>query len=285
MNKKAFFSVIFIVISFGVCLLIANEYLKRVEIKAINSYLSTLKGEIIDKQVELDFSQVLCSGFFKHSCKISNISLNSRQSPILQDSKIKLTDTSLTITDLNTQKIALAVKIGAISQTKMFLPKNFAYTISLTKQDSTLGYVMLNRVLNLDIGNVAVSVNFAVLIREKRFRNKSVLFLLKEWIDPDTPSFYEFSLESLDISLKSKNAVNTAFFVRLIVVFFNLSKCGFVIFRLSSIDFSVKRKNKDLVFFNTLSDSATTKKTLEIREILDSINDSYAVELKIDKDR
>lgn len=301
MNKKAFFSVIFIVISFGVCLLIANEYLKRVEIKAINSYLSTLKGEIIDKQVELDFSQVLCSGFFKHSCKISNISLNSRQSPILQDSKIKLTDTSLTITDLNTQKIALAVKIGAISQTKMFLPKNFAYTISLTKQDSTLGYVMLNRVLNLDIGNVAVSVNFAVLIREKRFRNKSVLFLLKEWIDPDTPSFYEFSLESLDISLKSKNAVNTAFYeanskhLQYLLDNLNITKPHFERLKnatisltkneISSIDFSVKRKNKDLVFFNTLSDSATTKKTLEIREILDSINDSYAVELKIDKDR
>lgn len=320
MNKKVLFSLTFIIISLGICLLIANEYLKRVEMKAINSYFTSLKRELGEKQLNLDFSQTQCGGFFKHTCKINDITLgnigfNAPSSSIAidmaenitpnipqniplawQNRQITFSNTSLAITDLNTNKIAVSVNIGKISQTLIFLPKNFAYSISLAKQDSSLGYVMLDRILNLDIGNIAVSVNFAVLIREKRFANKSVLFLLKEWFDPTTPSFYEYSLEKLDISLKAKDAINNEFYeansenLRYLQDNLNITNKHFESLanaiislmknEISSIDFSVRRKNADLVFFNTLTDTATTKKALEIKEILDSINDSYQITMQ-----
>lgn len=320
MNKKVLFSLTFIIISLGICLLIANEYLKRVEMKAINSYFTSLKRELGEKQLNLDFSQTQCGGFFKHTCKINDITLgnigfNAPSSSIAidmvenitpnipqniplawQNRQITFSNTSLAITDLNTNKIAVSVNIGKISQTLIFLPKNFAYSISLAKQDSSLGYVMLDRILNLDIGNIAVSVNFAVLIREKRFANKSVLFLLKEWFDPTTPSFYEYNLEKLDISLKAKDAINNEFYeansenLRYLQDNLNITNKHFESLanaiislmknEISSIDFSVRRKNADLVFFNTLTDTATTKKALEIKEILDSINDSYQITMQ-----
>lgn len=308
MSKKGLFSLIFVIISLGICLLVANEYLKRVEIKAINSYFTSLKSELSEKNLSLDFSQTQCSGFFKHSCKISDITLRNLSFDLASESQsniaqnlplswqnrpITFSDTSLVITKLNTNNIAVGVNIGAISQSLIFLPKNLAYLVSLTKQDSALGYVMLDRVLKLDIGNIAISVNFAVLIREKRFRDKSILFLLKEWFDPTTPSFYEYSLEKLDISLKAKDAVNSEFYeansenLRYLKDNLNITNKHFESLtnaiislmknEISAIDFSVRRKNADLVFFNTLTDTATTKKALEIKEILDSINDSYNI--------
>lgn len=318
MSKKGLFSLVFVIISLGICLLIANEYLKRIEIKAINSYFTSLKQELGEKNLSLDFSQTQCSGFFKHSCKISDITLGNirfdspsidspnialeSQSiaqnlpPSWQNSQITFSDTSLAITKLNTTNIAVSVNIGEISQSLIFLPKNFAYLVSFTKQDSALGYVMLDRMLKLDIGNIAVSVNFAVLIREKRFRNKSILFLLKEWFDPTTPSFYEYSLEKLDISLKAKDAINSEFYeansenLRYLQDNLNITNKHFESLanaiislmknEISEIDFSVRRKNADLVFFNTLTDTATTKKALEIKEILDSINDSYNITMQ-----
>ena len=313
MSKKGLFSLIFIIISLGVCLLIANEYLKRVEMKAINSYFTSLKQELGEKNLSLDFSQTQCSGFFKHSCKISDITLGNinfdspnaleSQSNITQNlplswqnRQITFSNTNLAITKLNTNNIAVSVNIGAISQSLIFLPKNFSYLVSFTKQDSALGYVMLDRVLKLDIGNIAVSVNFAVLIREKRFRDKSILFLLKEWFDPATPSFYEYSLEKLDISLKAKDAINSEFYeansenLRYLQDNLNITNKHFEALanaiislmknEISHIDFSVRRKNADLVFFNTLTDTATTKKALEIKEIIDSINDSYNITMQ-----
>ena len=311
MSKKGLFSLIFVIISLGICLLVANEYLKRVEIKAINSYFTSLKSELSEKNLSLDFSQTQCSGFFKHSCKISDITLrylsfdlaSESQSNIAQNlplswqnRPITFSDTSLIITKLNTNNIAVGVNIGAISQSLIFLPKNLAYLVSLTKQDSALGYVMLDRVLKFDIGNISISVNFAVLIREKRFRDKSILFLLKEWFDPTTPSFYEYSLEKLDISLKAKDAVNSEFYeansenLRYLKDNLNITNKHFESLtnaiislmknEISAIDFSVRRKNADLVFFNTLTDTATTKKALEIKEILDSINDSYNITMQ-----
>ena len=311
MSKKGLFSLIFVIISLGICLLVANEYLKRVEIKAINSYFTSLKSELSEKNLSLDFSQTQCSGFFKHSCKISDITLRNLSFDLAPESQsniaqnlplswqnrpITFSDTSLVITKLNTNNIAVGVNIGAISQSLIFLPKNLAYLVSLTKQDSALGYVMLDRVLKLDIGNIAISVNFAVLIREKRFRDKSILFLLKEWFDPTTPSFYEYSLEKLDISLKAKDAVNSEFYeansenLRYLKDNLNITNKHFESLtnaiislmknEISAIDFSVRRKNADLVFFNTLTDTATTKKALEIKEILDSINDSYNITMQ-----
>lgn len=313
MSKKGLFSLTFIIVSLGVCLLIANEYLKRVEMKAINSYFTSLKQELGEKNLSLDFSQTQCSGFFKHSCKISDITLGNinfdspnaleSQSNITQNlplswqnRQITFSNTNLAITKLNTNNIAVSVNIGAISQSLIFLPKNFSYLVSFTKQDSALGYVMLDRVLKLDIGNIAVSVNFAVLIREKRFRDKSILFLLKEWFDPATPSFYEYSLEKLDISLKAKDAINSEFYeansenLRYLQDNLNITNKHFEALanaiislmknEISNIDFSVRRKNADLVFFNTLTDTATTKKALEIKEIIDSINDSYNITMQ-----
>ena len=315
MSKKGLFSLTFIIVSLGVCLLIANEYLKRVEMKAINSYFTSLKQELGEKNLSLDFSQTQCSGFFKHSCKISDITLgninfdspNALESKLesnitqnlplsWQNRQITFSNTNLAITKLNTNNIAVSVNIGAISQSLIFLPKNFSYLVSFTKQDSALGYVMLDRVLKLDIGNIAISVNFAVLIREKRFRDKSILFLLKEWFDPATPSFYEYSLEKLDISLKAKDAINSEFYeansenLRYLQENLNITNKHFEALanaiislmknEISNIDFSVKRKNADLVFFNTLTDTATTKKALEIKEIIDSINDSYNITMQ-----
>lgn len=315
MSKKGLFSLTFIIVSLGVCLLIANEYLKRVEMKAINSYFTSLKQELGEKNLSLDFSQTQCSGFFKHSCKISDITLgninfdspNALESKLesnitqnlplsWQNRQITFSNTNLAITKLNTNNIAVSVNIGAISQSLIFLPKNFSYLVSFTKQDSALGYVMLDRVLKLDIGNIAVSVNFAVLIREKRFRDKSILFLLKEWFDPATPSFYEYSLEKLDISLKAKDAINSEFYeansenLRYLQDNLNITNKHFEALanaiislmknEISNIDFSVRRKNADLVFFNTLTDTATTKKALEIKEIIDSINDSYNITMQ-----
>lgn len=302
MSKKGLFSAIFIIASFAVCLLIANEYLKRVEVKAINSYFATLQGELGEKQLSLDFSPTQCSGFFKHTCKISSVELGNIKFDLptaqnITPEKITFRDISLAITNLTTSKIAVSVNIGAISQNLLFLPKNFAYSISLTKQDSALGYVMLDRVLKLDIGNVAVSANFAVLIREKRFANKSVLFLLKEWFDTTTPSFYEYSLEKLDISLKAKGALNADFYeankqnLEHLQDNLNITNPHFETLanatirlmknEISSIDFSVRRKNADLVFFNMLSDFATKKKALEIKEILDSINGGYEIKMEM----
>lgn len=308
MTKKGVFSVFFIIASFCICLLIANEYLKRIETKAINSYFASLKSELDEKRLVLDFSQTQCGGFFKHTCEIDNIEISNINFDLLtsniaspmpltwQNHNIAFNDISLAITDLSTKKIAVAVNIGKISQNLLFLPKNFAYSISLEKQDSALGYVMLDRVLKLDIGNVAINMDFAVLLREKRFANKSVLFLLKEWFDPTTPSFYEYSLERLDISLQAKNAINSEFYeansenlqylqenLNIINPHFE-TLIGTIIAlmknEISRIDFSVERKNADLVFFNALSDSAATKKALEIKEIIDSINESYEIALR-----
>lgn len=295
MNKRVFFSAIFIVMSLGICLFIANEYLKRVEIKAINSYLSTLKNEFYTKQIALDFSQTQCAGFIKHTCKISSIELDSNNAHFLQNHQITLKNTSISIIDLNRKKITLNLNIDAIMHNLLFLPRNFTYFISLQKQDSKLGYVMLDRVLHLDIGNVAVSVYFSVLMRDKRFRDKNIAFLLKEWLDTDTPSFYEYSLEKLDISLNAKDRVKTAFYkansenLQGLIDNLNITSPHFEALKnatlrlmqneISSIDFSVKRKNADLVFFNTLNESATTKKALEIKEIVDSIDENYEISI------
>lgn len=281
--------------SLGICLFIANEYLKRVENKAINSYLSTLKNEFYTKQITLDFSQTQCAGFIKHACKISNIELDSNNAHFLQNRQITLKNTSISIIDLNRKKITLNLNIDAITHNLLFLPRNFTYFISLQKQDSKLGYVMLDRVLHLDIGNVAVSVHFSVLMRDKRFRDKNIAFLLKEWLDTDTPSFYEYSLEKLDISLNAKDRVKTAFYkansenLQGLIDNLNITSPHFEALKnatlrlmqneISSIDFSVKRKNADLVFFNTLNESATTKKTLEIKEIVDSIDENYEISI------
>lgn len=292
MSKKAFFSIVFFVASIGICILIANEYLKRAEIKAINRYLNTLQGELETHSINLYFSPMVCSGFIKHHCKSDKIELDSYN---LQDKKIIFKDISLSIVSLSNAKISVQIKIGEISQNLIFLPKNFAYKISLEKQDSALGYIMLNRLLNFNIGNIVGNVNLSILVREKRFRNKSILFLLKEWFDTDTPSFYEYSLERLDIVLEAEKTIDSTFFkeneehLQNILSRLNVHNTHFTSLidatkklmnnEIRRIDFSVMRKNADLTFFNALSSQATAKKANEISEILDSIDESYMINL------
>lgn len=293
MSKKAFFSIIFFIISLGICLLIANEYLKRVEIKAINRYLHTLQNETKSHSINLTFSPVVCFGFIKHNCKSDRIKLDSSN---FEGKNVVLKDTSLSIVRLDNKQIAVQIKIGEISQNLIFLPKNFAYEIGLEKQDSALGYIMLNHLLDFNIGNITGKVNLAILVRDKRFKNKNILFLLKEWFDTDTPSFYEYSLDSLNITLEAKGSVDSAFFkaneenLNNLLSRLNFHNPHFTNFlsamqklmknEIKSIDFTARRKNANLIFFNTLSTQATKKKASEIGEILDSIDESYAVHLK-----
>lgn len=293
MSKKAFFSIIFFIISLGICLLIANEYLKRVEIKAINRYLHTLQNETKSHSINLTFSPVVCFGFIKHNCKSDRIKLDSSN---FEGKNVVLKDTSLSIVRLDNKQIAVQIKIGEISQNLIFLPKNFAYEIGLEKQDSALGYIMLNHLLDFNIGNITGKVNLAILVRDKRFKNKNILFLLKEWFDTDTPSFYEYSLDSLNITLEAKGSVDSAFFAKnkqkitqyLSVLetqnphFDELIKATnqMLLGRIKNISFLAQRKNTDLQFFHSLSKEATMEKTLEIKEILQSIDDSYMINLK-----
>lgn len=293
MSKKAFFSIIFFIISLGICLLIANEYLKRVEIKAINRYLNTLQNEAKSHSINLIFSPIECFGFIKHSCKSDRIELDSSN---FEGKNVVLKDTSLSIVRLDNKQIAVQIKIGEISQNLIFLPKNFAYEIGLQKQDSALGYIMINHLLDFNIGNITGKVNLAILIRDKRFRNKNILFLLKEWFDTDKPSFYEYSLESFNITLEAKGSVDSAFFkaneenLNNLLSRLNFNNPHLTNFlsatqklmknEIKSIAFNAKRKNANLIFFNTLSPQATKKKASEIGEILDSIDESYAVNLK-----
>lgn len=293
MSKKAFFSIIFFIISLGICLLIANEYLKRVEIKAINRYLHTLQNETKSHSINLTFSPVVCFGFIKHHCKSDRIELDSNN---FEGKNVVLKDTSLSIVRLDNKQIAVQIKIGEISQNLIFLPKNFAYEIGLEKQDSALGYIMLNHLLDFNIGNITGKVNLAILVRDKRFKNKNILFLLKEWFDTDTPSFYEYSLDSLNITLEARGSVDSAFFkaneenLNNLLSRLNFHNPHFTNFlsamqklmknEIKSIDFTARRKNANLIFFNTLSTQATKKKASEIGEILDSIDESYAVHLK-----
>ena len=293
MSKKAFFSIIFFIISLGICLLIANEYLKRVEIKAINRYLNTLQNEAKSHSINLIFSPIVCFGFIKHSCKSDRIELDSSN---FEGKNVVLKDTSLSIVRLDNKQIAVQIKIGEISQNLIFLPKNFAYEIGLQKQDSALGYIMINHLLDFNIGNITGKVNLAILIRDKRFRNKNILFLLKEWFDTDKPSFYEYSLESFNITLEAKGSVDSAFFAKnkqkitqyLSVLeaqnlhFDELIKVAnqMLLGRVKNISFLAQRKNEYLQFFHSLSKEATMEKALEIKEILQSIDDSYMINLK-----
>lgn len=263
------------------------------EIKAINRYLNTLQSETKSHSINLTFSPVVCFGFIKHNCKSDRIKLDSSN---FEGKNVVLKDTSLAIVRLDNKQIAVQIKIGEISQNLIFLPKNFAYEIGLEKQDSALGYIMLNHLLDFNIGNITGKVNLAILVRDKRFKNKNILFLLKEWFDTDTPSFYEYSLDSLNITLEARGSADSAFFANnkqkitqyLSVLeaqnphFDELIKVTnqMLLGKVKNISFLAQRKNTDLQFFHSLSKEATMEKALEIKEILQSIDDSYMINLK-----
>lgn len=292
MSKKAISSVVFVVISFGICLLIANAYLKRIEIGAIQRYLGALQGELRAHNIELDFEKITCTGFIKHRCESREIRAESAS---FGDSNVILRDISLAITSLHPQNVALSAKVGDISQNLILLPKNFTYNLSIKKVDSALGYIVLNRGFDFSIGNIAGRVNMAVLVRDKRMRNKSIFFLLKEWFDAKSASFYEYSLESLDVSLEAKRTLDSAFLkqnqqkIEDYLALLNSQNPRFAELtsaikqmlrgEIKKLDFSASRKNVNLPFFHSLSPSATKEKALEIKEILQSIDESYALDL------
>lgn len=276
----------------------ANEYLKRIEVGAINRYLGTLQSELGAHKIALNFAQIACAGFIKHTCKSGEIVLDSANFGIdlahknAHTNKIILRDASLAITDLSTRKVAVQAKIGDISQNLILLPKHFAYTLGLEKVDSALGYVVIERAFDFSVGGVTGRVNLAVLVRDKRFANKSILFLLKEWFDADTPSFYEYSLERLEVDLEARGRVDSALQTYLAQNLASLDAQNphlkpllSAITKLANnerkkLHFRAKRKNTDLVFFHTLSDIATRKKMSEISEILASIDENYQVILE-----
>lgn len=302
MKKRTFSSIFFIILSLGICLFVANEYLKRVEVGAINRYLGTLQSELGAHKIALNFAQIACAGFIKHTCKSGEIVLDSANFGLdlvhknahknAHTNKIILRDASLAITDLSTRKVAVQAKIGDISQNLILLPKHFAYTLGLEKVDSALGYVVIERAFDFSVGGVTGRVNLAVLVRDKRFANKSILFLLKEWFDADTPSFYEYSLERLEVDLEARGSVDSALqtylaqnLASLDVQNPHLKPLLSAITKLANngrkkLHFRAKRKNADLVFFHTLSDIATRKKMSEISEILASIDENYQVILE-----
>lgn len=298
MKKRTFSSIFFIILSLGICLFVANEYLKRVEVGAINRYLGTLQSELGAHKIALNFAQIACSGFIKHTCKSGEITLDSANfgrdlaHKNAHTNKIILRDASLAITDLSTRKVAVQAKIGDISQNLILLPKHFAYKLGLEKVDSALGYVVIERAFDFSVGGVTGRVNLAVLVRDKRFANKSILFLLKEWFDADTPSFYEYSLERLEVDLEAMEKVDSALqnylsqnLASLDVQNPHLKPLLSAITKLANnerkkVHFRANRKNADLVFFHTLSDIATRKKMSEISEILASIDENYQVILE-----
>lgn len=272
----------------------ANEYLKRVEVGAINRYLGTLESELDTHKIALDFTQITCTGFIKHTCESGEIVLDStnfkRNLAIEKlDSKIILRGASLAITDLSTNKVAVQAKISDISQNLILLPKRFTYRISLEKVDSALGYVMVERAFDFSVGGVNGRVNLAVLVRDKRFANKSILFLLKEWFDADTPSFYEYSLERLEVDLEARGKVDSALQnylaqnlagleaqnPHLKPLLNNITKLANN--ERKKVRFRANRKNTDLAFFHTLSDVGTRKKMSEISEILASVDENYQI--------
>lgn len=276
----------------------ANEYLKRVEVGAINRYLGTLQSELGAHKIALNFAQIACSGFIKHTCKSGEITLDSANfgrdlaHKNAHANKIILRDASLAITDLSTRKVAVQAKIGDISQNLILLPKHFAYKLGLEKVDSALGYVVIERAFDFSVGGVTGRVNLAVLVRDKRFANKSILFLLKEWFDADTPSFYEYSLERLEVDLEAMEKVDSALqnylsqnLASLDAQNPHLKPLLSAITKLANnerkkVHFRANRKNADLVFFHTLSDIATRKKMSEISEILASIDENYQIVLE-----
>ncbi|MGX2982885.1 hypothetical protein [Helicobacter sp. 23-1045] len=292
MKNRAFSSVFFIIILLGVCIFIANKYLAHIETNAANRYLSTLQSELNAHKITLNFAPINCTGFIKHTCESKQITLDSAN--FAESKQIILRNAKLAIKSLGLDNIVAEAKIGDISQNLILLPKNLTYNLALKKVDSALGYVMVERRFDFTIGNIAGRVDLAILVRDRRFANKSIFYLIKEWFDAETPSFYEYSLENLEVDLRAKNAVDSAIFkkneVAMGAIFDSLKNPHFAPLidatkalmnnERKNLHFKITRKNADLKFFHTLSQRATHKKLSEIGEILASVDESYEVNLR-----
>ncbi|RDU64765.1 hypothetical protein [Helicobacter sp. MIT 14-3879] len=301
--KKIIFSIIFILLTSALFLFIANEYIKRLEIKAIINYIDALKDELKEYLLNITHSDVACIGFIKHSCNIKNIEIESKKS------KIILENVRLSIINLSFKQIGVEASIDKISHNItqnpyfVFIPERLIYHINLKKEDSALGYIMLNRHLYLDFNKFNIDINFDILLRDNLFRNKNIIFLLKEWFNTNTPSFYEYSLDSLNIEVNANNIndfynkhfnnynlllsniiteLSNSFTKNMLNnkgIFKSFMNLSYELLndKLKNIILNVKRKNNKLIFFNILSDEASTKKIAEIEQVLNSINDTYKI--------
>ena len=286
MKKKVIFIIIFIILTSGIFVFIANEYLKRLEQNAIETYIKSIQDELQGYLLNTQISQIECQGFIKHICTIKSTNIYNNKI------NIELNDIKLKIKDITYDNISVAIEIGDIKHNNknpylLLLPNRFTYTLNLHKEDSKLGF--LNAELNL-------------LLREKKFQNKNIFYILKEWFDNTTPSFYEYSINSIKMQLKTKDnkATNTKLAnilkeitkdinkgknTKLALNYFNQIMEGsykIINGKIDKISLNVSKKHPDIVFFNLLSNEAAIKKSLEIIEIINSINETYNINLKIE---
>lgn len=314
MKKKTFFTLLLIVIASGILAFTINESLKRIEKNAIEVYLDSIKSEFAEHLIKVSIDEVVCNGFIKHTCKIPTIKIiNQKQA---QNLEITLQDIDISITHISHKDIGVIFKINKIQHNSahnpylVLLPQAFTYTLSLQKQDSALGYVAINRSIYLAFNHFTLDINLNVLLRGQLFRDKSIFFLLKEWFDSTTPSFYEYSLNSLTFHIAStqknidpkyiqtmkntldlvlhhtqkeykrhntraKNTLLTHYFDKLIDNYYDLLRG-----KIATINLNVERSNKYLEFFNLISNEASLKKSLEILETLESINETYRIDFE-----
>lgn len=300
MNKRFLFSAFFVIIACGICVLVANEYLKHVEIKAIENYLLTLNNEFSEHESSTDVGNISCKGIIKHRCDIPRARI------INQNNWILLENITISVSHLSHKQIGVEVAIKKITHNFMdinsvFIPKNAVYILNLIKEDSKLGYVALNREVKLDFNRFDFSANSSILIRDKLFRDKNVVFLLNDWFNTTTPSFYEYSVDKLILQANNKN-INDFYtshfarfnatsldFVRNLkndnksidnIYGFESAFASFLDGKFKELRIDVSRKNDNLIFFSLLPKDAALKKMLEVKHILDSINESYKVEIK-----
>ncbi|MDE6886948.1 MAG: hypothetical protein K2P17_07940 [Helicobacteraceae bacterium] len=312
MRKKVIFSIVFVLLAGSICLFIINEYLKRIEIKAIETYLNTLYSEFSKYYLKADTNLLTCYGFLKHTCVIKEAKISNKEYEVL------LKNINIKMVNLTQSEVGIEISVENISHILnsnpyfILTPKYIKYTLNLKKEDSALGYVMLNRKIYLDFSKFDINIDLDILLRGELFRNKSIIFLLQDWFNTNTPSFYEYSVENLNIDVKSKeigdyykknlarfdislNGIFNDFKKQInkfyngkddrdfkISIFNNVMDSTYKVLNgdTNSLKIDVKRKNNKLVFFNLLSKEASLKKMLEIRQVLDSLNPTYDIKIE-----
>ncbi|MBR7118486.1 MAG: hypothetical protein IKC84_03865 [Helicobacteraceae bacterium] len=302
MKKKFVFIVFFIISASGIFVFITNEYIKRLEKNAIEKYMQSIQNKLKEYSLNMTVSDVECKGFIKHTCKIND-------ARIYNNLEINLKDITLSIKDISYNNIGVLINIDKISHNHYnsylsLLPNKFQYILNLHKIDSELGFIMLERSIYFDFDNFNMNANLNILFREKKMRNKSIFYILKEWFDHTTPSFYEYSLHYLTAQLSSKDnrSKNDELINILKILINNIDKkrlnnnklvlkyldelidnaYKIIDGKTSEVTLNITRKNPNISFFNSLHSEAMTKKGLEIIEIINSINETYNINLKVE---
>lgn len=300
MSKK----IIVLIVLCGLCsifvfLFIANEYYKIVQQKSIETYIVYIKQEFNDNNLKAQTTPVICKGFIKYDCSIKNAYISNNYI------NLEFDDIDIVVSNIGYNKAGVSFKIGKINNKtpsnkySILIPNSFEYYLNIIKEDSKLGYLILNRAVNMGFKKFNLNLNLDILIRDKVFSNKNIISILKQWFDDTTPSFYEYNLDNLNvnISLNSPlNKSNAAKFKSILnelknVKIFNTSYANayFLSFinktyelldsKFNNISAKIYRKNNDLIFFNQLTNDASMSKILEIMQILNSIDETYKITL------